>query len=83
MRIKITKAGTRRTLRTIVQLGGGAAVAAPILATQMQGTPVAAQLATFAAAVAVVARAWTALEDAGVIPAWLRDDVPADGSTNA
>lgn len=65
---------TKRTIRTVFQLVIALIVAAPVLATALHGTPVDVQVTAFAAIVAVVAKVVNALEDAGVIPAWLKDE---------
>lgn len=68
------KDSTKRTLRTGMQLVVALATAIPLivfaLPDDVQATPVAACMLAW---VGVVTRVLTSLEDAGLIPAWLRD----------
>lgn len=68
------KESTKRTLRTIAQILVALVVAIPVivfaLPADIQAEPVV--VATLAW-VAIVTKVMTALEDAGMIPAWLRD----------
>lgn len=68
------KDSTKRALRTAYQVVVALIVVAPLLATVLADTPMAAQIGTFAAAVAVVSKVVNALEERGVIPAWLKGD---------
>lgn len=63
---------TKRIIRTIAQTLVALAVTAPVLATALKGTPVADQVGAFAAAIAAVSVAVNKLEDAGVLPGWLK-----------
>lgn len=73
------KDSTKRALRTLFDVVTGAAVAIPVAVgafqanVPLEGT-VAAALATTVAVAAAVAKIVNALEDAGVIPAWLKGD---------
>lgn len=70
---------TKRTVRTAYQTLVALLTAAPVIVLALPGdvqtVPV---VIAFGVWVGVVARAVTALEDAGVIPAWLRDPDPTD-----
>ncbi|MGH3478399.1 MAG: hypothetical protein ACRDQD_16365 [Nocardioidaceae bacterium] len=72
------KESTKRTLRTILQMIVALIVAVPVivfaLPADVQAEPVV--VATLAW-VAIVTKVMTALEDAGRIPAWLRDGAPS------
>lgn len=65
---------TKRTIRTVAQMLVSLLVAIPVivfaLPSDVQAEPVVLAVLAW---VAVVTKAWNALEDAGVIPAWLRD----------
>lgn len=63
---------TRRALRTAYQVVLGAVTVTPLLVTALSDTPLAAQIAAFGAAVVVASKVVNALEDAGLIPAWLK-----------
>lgn len=63
---------TKRALRTLVHLAIALGTATPVLLTLLHGTPAEAQVAAFAAWVALVTKVMNALEDAGAIPAWLK-----------
>lgn len=69
---------TKRAIRTAYQILVALLTAAPVIVLALPGdvqtVPV---VIAFGVWVGVVARAITALEDAGVIPAWLRDDPDA------
>ena len=73
---------TRRVLRTIYQLVVALITIAPLLVTLLAGTPVEVQVGVFAGWVAAVAAIINKLEDAGLLPAWLKsgpslvDDIP-------
>jgi hypothetical protein len=71
---------TKRILRTCLQVLAALVVVTPMLVTFLAGTPIAAQVGTFAAAVAAVAAVVNKLEDAGVLPPWLKGDGNVDGS---
>lgn len=68
----------RRTIRTVLQIIAALAVAVPViiltLPADVQATPVVVGVGVW---VGVVTKVWTALEDAGVIPAILRDETDA------
>lgn len=68
----------RRTIRTALQIIAALIVAVPViiltLPADVQATPVVVAVGVW---VGVVTKAWTALEDAGVIPAILRGDTDA------
>lgn len=74
---RLTKPGARRTVRTALALAAAGITAYPVLVTSLEGTPLAGKLAGFSAWVVAVTRLWNGLEDRGVIPPTLRDDVPA------
>ena len=65
----------RRTIRTVLQIIAALIVAVPViiltLPADVQATPVVVGVGVW---VGVVTKAWTALEDAGVIKPILRDD---------
>jgi hypothetical protein len=65
---------TKRALRTGYQAVIALIVIIPVLLTAL---PVAAQVTAVVGAVAAVAKVLNALEDAGLIPAWLKAD-PAE-----
>lgn len=69
---------TKRIVRTAYQIVVALITIAPVLVTLLSGTPVAAQVGIFAAWVAAVAAIINKLEDAGLIPAWLKDETSAD-----
>jgi hypothetical protein len=64
----------RRTIRTVAQIVAALIVAIPViilaLPSDVQAAPVVVAVGVW---VGVVTKAWTALEDAGVIPAFLRN----------
>lgn len=66
---------TRRTLRTIAQMLVALLFAVPVivfaLPADVQAEPVVAGVLAW---VVIVTKVLTALEDAGIIPAWLRDN---------
>lgn len=66
---------TKRTLRTIEQIVVALIVAVPVivfaLPANIQAEPVVVGTLAW---VAIVTKVMTALEDAGLIPAWLRDE---------
>lgn len=68
------KESTKRTLRTIAQMLVALIVAVPVivfaLPADVQAEPVVVGVLAW---VALVTKVLTALEDAGMIPAWLRD----------
>lgn len=66
------KDSTKRALRTVYQGIVAMIVIVPILATALAGTPIAAQVALAVAVLGMVSKAINALEDAGMIPAWLK-----------
>lgn len=70
---------TKRTIRTVAQMLVSLLVAIPVivfaLPADVQAEPVVLAVLAW---VAVVTKVWNALEDAGVIPAWLRDTTPQD-----
>lgn len=69
------KESTKRTLRTIAQMLVSLLVAIPVivfaLPADVQAEPVVAGVLAW---VVIVTKVLTTLEDAGVIPAWLRDN---------
>lgn len=66
--------GTKRTLRTALQIVFALVVAVPVaVAFLPTGTPVAAAMAAFGAYLTLFVKVYTALEDRGLIPAFLRD----------
>lgn len=70
---------TRRALRTAYQAVLAFVVAAPlVVAAVSAGAPdLAATLGSYLVAIAAVSKVLNALEDAGVIPAWLKGDTTA------
>ncbi|GAB7004424.1 hypothetical protein JCM18899A_18970 [Nocardioides sp. AN3] len=71
---------TKRAIRTAYQVLVALITIAPVLVTVLKGTPVEVQVGIFAGWVAAVATIINRLEDAGLIPAWLKGDAaPADG----
>lgn len=68
----------RRTIRTALQIIAALIVAVPViiltLPADVQATPVVVGVGVW---VGVVTKVWTALEDAGIIPAILRGDTDA------
>lgn len=68
------KPSTKRALRTGYQCVLALIVIVPVLLSTL---PVTAQVTAIVTAVAAVAKAVNALEDAGLIPAWLKS-VPAE-----
>lgn len=70
-------ASTKRAVRTLYQAVLAMIVVVPaLLAALPEGSPLAVELAGIAAAVAAVSAAVNRLEDAGLIPAWLKDEAP-------
>lgn len=70
-------AGTKRAVRTLYQAVLAMIVVVPgLLAALPAGSPLAVELGGIAAAVAAVSAAVNKLEDAGLIPAWLKDEAP-------
>lgn len=68
----------RRALRTLYQAVLAMLVVVPaLLALLPEGSPLAVELAGIAAAVAAVSGLVNKLEDAGLIPAWLKSDEEA------
>lgn len=74
------KASTKRAIRTAYQLVVALATFVPlvVLLVPVEFTPaaVAAALPALVAWAAFVTKVVNAAEDAGLIPAWLRDDAP-------
>lgn len=68
------KPSTKRALRTGYQAVLALIVIVPVLVSSL---PVTAQVTAIVSAVAAVAKIVNALEDAGLIPAWLKS-VPAE-----
>lgn len=68
---------TKRVIRTWYQLLIALITITPALVTLLRDTPVELQIVTFAGWVAAVSAGVNRLEDAGLIPAWLK--TPADG----
>ena len=60
---------TKRALRTAYQVVLSLVVIVPVLVSTL---PITAQVTTIVAAVAAMAKVVNALEDAGMIPAWLK-----------
>lgn len=75
----ITKEGTRRTIRSVLQFIAAVAVAWPIVAAAFAGSPLQAPLqgvlSILGAVFAVIVKLQNGLEEAGKIPAILRPDV--------
>lgn len=68
-------ASTKRAVRTLYQAVLAMILVVPVLLAALPaGSPLAVELAGIAAAVAAVSAAVNKLEDAGRIPAWLKDD---------
>jgi hypothetical protein len=68
---------TKRAFRTVYQAVLAAVVVVPLLATALEGTPLAAKLAVALTVVGLVSKIVNVLEDAGLIPAWLKsNDLP-------
>lgn len=69
------KESTRRTLRTVAQMLVALLFAIPVivfaLPADVQAEPVVAGVLAW---VVIVTKVLTTLEDAGIIPAWLRDN---------
>ena len=65
---------TRRALRTVYHGVLAACVVLPIFATALAGFPIAAQLTLALAVLGAVSKAVNALEDAGLLPPWLKGD---------
>lgn len=66
---------TRRVLRTVYQIAVALAVAVPVLLGLLPPDMAASTaVIAFAAWTAVVARVINTLEDAGLIPAWLKSE---------
>lgn len=65
---------TKRSLRTAYQCVVALIVIVPVI---VSGLPIAAQAASIVTAVAAIAKVLNALEDAHLIPAWLKS-VPAE-----
>lgn len=74
---RLSKPGARRTVRTALVMAAGVLTAYPVLVTSLEGTPLAGKLGAVGVWVVAITRAWNGLEDRGVIPPTLRDDVPA------
>lgn len=69
------KESTKRTVRTVVQMLLGFITAVPVLLLLVpDGTPMPAQVAGVLAWCAAITKGWNVLEDAGVIPAWLKTE---------
>lgn len=70
---------TRRALRTLYHGLVGLLTVVPIVLTALpDGSPLAVKLSSVVVASAVVSRVLNGLEDAGLIPAWLRGNAPEE-----
>lgn len=68
---------TKRALRTVYQSILAAVVVVPLLATALEGTPLAAKLAVVLTVIGLVSKVVNVLEDSGLIPSWLKNnDLP-------
>lgn len=76
---RITKEGTRRTIRSVLQFILAVATVWPIVAAAFAGSPLEAPLAPVLSILggvfAVIVRLQNALEESGKIPALFRTDV--------
>lgn len=74
----ILSPAARRGLRTLYQGVLALITLVPaLLAVLPEGSPLAVKLGGAVAAVAAVSGVLNKLEDAGLIPAWLKDEAPA------
>lgn len=73
----VLSAAAKRGLRTLYQALLAMIVVVPVLLAALPaGSPLAVELGGIAAAVAAVSAVVNKLEDAGLIPAWLKDESP-------
>lgn len=71
----------KRSLRTLFQALLAMLTLVPmLLAALPDGSPLAVKFGGIAAAVAAVTAAVNKAEDAGLIPAWLKDEAPVPGA---